>query len=34
VRLRARLTEVGTLEIAAVESGGREWRLEYQIERR
>ena len=34
VRLRARLSEVGTLEIAAVESAGREWRLEYQIERR
>jgi molecular chaperone DnaK (HSP70) len=33
VRLRARLTEVGTLEIAAVESAGREWRLEYQIDR-
>lgn len=33
VKLRARLTEVGTLEILAVESGGREWRLEYQVER-
>lgn len=33
VRLRARLTEVGTLELFAVESAGREWRLEYQVER-
>lgn len=33
VRLRARLTEVGTLEIHAVESEGREWRLEFQVER-
>jgi len=33
VRLRARLTEVGTLELFAVDAGGREWRLEFQIER-
>jgi molecular chaperone DnaK (HSP70) len=33
VQLRARLTEVGTLELFAVESAGREWKLAYHVGR-
>lgn len=33
VQLRTRLTEVGTLEIFAVESAGRKWKLEYHVGR-